>query len=267
MTSADVAWLGFAIIAVYVVVRAFMEIRRARRMRASRRRFTEPGPPRLTPGLTTLAGVVETDEPEGVALRLVTSYDGFALEREGGLRWGIYADPGDPSREIHPFTLVVAGTGARVRVRPEEDVNLLSWPEKVGEVTGRLMTHPFALSLHAGERVLVCGMLAASSAHATAYRGDEHPFILHAPREGSLVIESEHFAVRFERRHRLFRRIGDISFAVIALVHLILASAGLHGRWLGGSWADGALIGCVCLLAMVALMWIPMRGSLGPEWP
>jgi hypothetical protein len=253
------AWTGLAVIALYIAARLSMEARRHRRLRASRLRFTEPGLPRLSPGLTTIAGVVETDEPEGVAIRLCAPYESFALDPSGEPRWRIWAAEAERSFEVHAFTLV-AGGGVRVRVQPDEDVNLLSWPESVSPKVASLAVRQHAIVLRAGERVLVSGVLACSSPSAGAYRGEEHAFVLHAPRGGSLVIEAEPFAVCRDRMPRTFRRIGDATFAAVALAHLgLLVTA-----------PDPAVMFITVLLMLViALAWasIGLDGGREPERP
>lgn len=245
------AYVGITYLVLYVVARLAIEALRRRRLRTAVRRFTEPGPARLSPGPTTLAGTVETDEPEGVAIRFVAPYRSFALDTKGELRWGLHADEAERSYEIHPFTLVVAGTGARVRIKPEEDVNLLSWPERAkAEPEPPTDSTRYALTLRAGERVLVSGLLARTSPSSAGYRGDEHDFVIHTPREGALVIEAEHFVVGRDGAPRGLRRTGDVIFAAVAPVHLILVLV----DWAGTPLPTG-VFATMSFMATSGVMW------------
>lgn len=263
-----VAWAGVVVIALYIAVRCSMEALRRRRLRASALRFSEPGPARLSPGLTTLAGTVETDEPEGVAIRLCAPGRSFVFQPVGEPRWDIHATEAERSFEVHPFTLVVAGTGVRVRVRPDANVNLLSWPESVGPETDIASERTHALTLHAGERVLVSGMLAPMSPGSAAYRGGEHELVLQAPRGGALVIEAEYFAARRDRTPRMFRRIGDVIFGVVAVSHLVLLGISLHERDRATpleSPNSGGMLMTLLVMLVIALLWATVALHVGRE--
>lgn len=186
----EVAPLQMSFVGVGVVLlacaaaRLAIEAHRRRRAPTRDRRFDEPGPSHLRAGFATLAGTVETDDPGGVPIRACARYGGIAH------------CPGEPPYAVPPFTLVVAGTGARVRVQPEGDVALVGAAE--GESTGPASKHdgPLAFTLRPGERVIVTGTLAPWLRVVTGYRSDAHHFVLRAPRGGALEIERERFAGR-----------------------------------------------------------------------
>ncbi|MFT3769483.1 MAG: hypothetical protein QM820_28940 [Minicystis sp.] len=228
-------WIGGAAIAVCVVARLYAAVRLHRWRREQRAPFEAPLEP-LERGLRAYVGTVETDAPEGVAIRVLY---GSAGEVAPHRAWG------NSATEAHPFTLAISGTDARVWVDPEERYCL-----RVVSTEHRTSPNPQRAHLvRAGDRVLVSGLLVPARRAEGGYRGSGHDFTLRPPDGGEISITSEAFLRAAAREAGGIVTCADITWGVPALAHVALA-------WLdrGRERWPNALSVTAFLLAMIVIV-------------
>jgi hypothetical protein len=214
-----IPWAGAVLLALYLGATLLDAARRRRRLRAARRRFFEPAPDPLPAGLVTVAGTVATDALDGVAIRALAGGKGWSLFPDGSPRWHHGSDL--PTFEVHPFALVLNGSGARVPVVFEPGSNLLGWPEMIPSPRTPAVERIRELSLRAGQRVVVDGLLAPGDPEMAVYREAEPALVLRGHGGGCLVIETEDFAGRLEREARLVRSVRSVIAGTGALFYLV----------------------------------------------
>lgn len=235
LASLTSIWIGGAAIAVCVVARLYAAARLRRWRREQGAPFEAPPEP-LEWGLRAYVGTVETDAPDGVAIRVLC---GSAGEVAPHRAWG------DSAAEAHPFTLTISGNGVRVWVDPEEHYCL-----RVASIEHR--TSPSRQREHlvrAGDRVLVSGLLVPAGRAEGGYRGPGHDFTLRPPDGGELSITSEAFLRAAAREERAIVTCADLTWGIPALAHVALA-------WLDRGrerWAN-ALSVSAFLLAMIVVV-------------
>lgn len=201
--------IGGVVIAVCVVARLYAAARQHRRVRAQQAAFEAPPEP-LEWGLRTYAGTVETDAPEGVAIRVISPSAGEVAPHRTG---------SDGSAEARPFTLVLSGTGARVWVDPEERYCL-----RVASTEHRPPPEPQqAHVVRAGDRVIVSGLLVPTRPAQGGYRGQPHDFTLRPPDGGELEITSEASQRAAAREAHVIIALVDVLWGVPALAHIAFA--------------------------------------------
>jgi hypothetical protein len=209
LASATSIRIGAVAIAVCVVARLYAEVRLRRWQREQQQPFEAPPEP-LSWGLRSYVGTVETDDPEGVAIRVIYESAGEVAPHRA---WG-----GCPA-EARPFTLVLAGTGARVWVTPEERYGLRVVSAEHRASPDRQREHV----VRAGDRVVVSGLLVPARGAVAGYRGNPQDFTLRPPDGGELLITSEPWHRQQREGERFAVRLGDALWSVPAILHIVFA--------------------------------------------
>jgi len=255
-----IALAGALALALYVAGRLRQGAHRGRQQREWRERFAARAPDALEPGLATLAGTVQMDGAAGVALRARARAKGWYLDLGDGAGW--HLGDGAPRIETRPFTLALNGSGARVGVLTDAQTVLLDWPVPAGIPPSEDVLE---LSLGAGQRVVVDGLLAPRDPEAATYRRDGNSLILRGHPGGRLVIEVEGFAHGLERERHSLRPISDGIVATVACAYLITLAIYAHDRsnagaperrWLGGDlWptSESVLLAVAISVVVVVL--------------
>ena len=209
--------LGLTGIVVGVVGWLYAEWRLWCERREQQRLYKAPPEP-LEWGLRSYLGTVETDDPEGIAIRALHSNDS-SVQAIVPCRWKSWQEENGNSAEASPFTLVVSGTEVRVRVDPQDRYEILAVSKEQPEGS----KCRWLCTIRAGERVVVSGMLRRAAPGQSGYRGGAHDFTLGPPDGGELSITSEEWHKLDWTGARVFLLILNAIWGLPALPHIILA--------------------------------------------
>lgn len=251
--------IGATGIVIGVVGLLYAEVRLWRERREQQRPYKDPPEP-LERGLRSYLGTVETDDPEGIAIQA------FHSNHSGGeavrpCRWKSWQEEAGYSAEASPFTLVVSGTGVRVRVDPQDRYVILAISKEQPE--GSKVR--WLCTIRAGDRVVVSGMLRRTAPGQGGYRGGAHDFTLGPPDGGELSITSEEWHKQLWKAQRLILHvIMDIFWGLPALVHIVLACLD-DGQ---DRWPFGLLITAVLVwmgVCMSFYLWFAMAKAGEPS--
>lgn len=227
--------LGATGIVVSVLARLYTEVRLRRWRRELLRPFEDP-PESLERGLRSFVGTVETDDSEGIVIRVIyPSAEEVAPHRARDCSFD----------EARGFTLVLSATDARVWVEPEERYCL-----RVVSTEHQGPPEPQrAHIVRAGDRVLVSGLLVPARRAEGGYRGPAHDFTLRPPDGGELEITSEAFQRAAAREARVIVACVDVIWGAPALAHLAFT-------WLDrgqNRWPNALLVTAILLWSIVVI--------------
>ena len=236
--------IGATGIVVGVVGWLYVERRLWRERREQQRLYKAPPEP-LERGLHSYLGTVETDDPEGIAIRALHSNQS-GVEAVTPCRWKSWQEENGYSAEASHFTLVVSGTGVRVRVDPQNRYEILAVSKEQPEGS----KCRWLCTIRAGERVVVSGMLRRAAPGQSGYRGGAHDFTLGPPDGGELSITSEELHKREWRGYPVFVIGLNLLWGLPALPHIVLACLDdRQERWPFG------------LLTTAVLVWVGLCAS------
>ncbi|WP_438031622.1 hypothetical protein [Sorangium sp. So ce204] len=203
--------------------------RRQRRAAAQAEASFTPGAA-LAPGEAVVVGTVEREQGADVAVRVEVEQKGSESETSG-VWTHQWAETGRKVR-VHSFYLRHA-SGARIRVEPGEDVQLVDALD--GMIRVDLTRRVRVAELIPGERVFAIGELRRApdpEAQAQGYREQAQGYLLAPPRGGRMLLSSEPLGERFARRAAFHKRWAIT--ATVASLAFNMAFAAFHARrWLG----------------------------------
>jgi hypothetical protein len=203
--SVGIAAIALAFLAVGFVARLVVGWQRAQ---AVRRRVAAPAPARLQAGPMVLAGTVEPEAPGGAAITVRIAQLGTRVSRGKSSTWE-WRERGR-TVDARPFTLVLHGTGERVRVLPGERPLLRARADVTREwATKGTRERTWVATLGRRERARIEGVLAPVPGEGKGYRTSTGPLALQAPEGGRLIVEAESAAYEHDRSAAARRRTVD----------------------------------------------------------
>jgi hypothetical protein len=228
--SVVVVGVALASLVGVLIFRLIRTLRRRRRARDFRERVNRVSPPGLAPGSIELAGTVEADDSgPPLSVRIVQrGVRVWTLHGPGLWQWR------ESARTVvaRPFTLVLHGTGARVRIDCDERVVLQARADVVAamddaDTGGRT----WDARVRQGERVAITGNLVAdgivTAGESEGYRGasEHHALILRAGDGERLRVVAESAGVEEDRILAGRYRNLDLLGAALALLFVVAAAA------------------------------------------
>ncbi|WP_437595734.1 hypothetical protein WMF28_24465 [Sorangium sp. So ce590] len=229
-------WLSLLL--VYVVATAGLLALAAKALRASvreRRAAAQadasfnPGVA-LAPGEAVVKGTVEREQGADVAVRVEVEQEGSETESSGV--WSHEWSETDRKVRVHPFYLRHA-SGARIRVEPGEDVQLVDALD--GMILVNRQRRVRVAELVPDEQVFAVGELRRApdpEAPTQGYRGVAQGYVLVPPPWRPMLLSSEPLGQRFARRAAFHLRWAVV--AAVAALAFNAAFAPFHARlWLG----------------------------------
>jgi len=194
---------GMGVVGVALAAAISLYVYRAlaprRQVRALAKRIASLPPAQIPEGAVSLAGTVEVDDPEtpAISVYILQRCDDGSWRKAGWRTmwmggWA-YWDERARTVEAGPFTLVLNGSHARIRVVSDAEVHLCANATITRtELVGSKMEQHWNATLRHGERVVVTGVLSPDSSSGDGgYRDPSRALILCAPEGGRLRVEAE----------------------------------------------------------------------------